>query len=339
MTTILVTGAAGFIGGALSKRLVKDDDKQIIGVDNLNDYYDVELKKCRLREISAAANGNWKMHFGDITDKELVEVLIERYQPEVVINLAGQAGVRYSVENPVASFENNVIGFFNVLESCRKYGVKHFIYASSSAVYGENHAPPFKESDTSDKPESFYAATKKSNELMAESYSKIYGIATTGLRFFTVYGEYGRSDMSYFKFADKMANDETIQLYNGGANHRGFTYISDVVECLMRVIAKPSEGHKVYNVGHEYPQDVLTVVMFLGLALRQAGVVLPDSKLKLEHLPPQKGDVPVTGADMREFEREFGYKPETSLYTGLEKFAKWYAKWRGVKGRCEEHIA
>lgn len=312
MTTVLVTGAAGFIGGHLSKRLVKDGC-QVIGVDNLNDYYDVGLKAYRLRKIEEV-DGKFEFQYGDIRAADFVDDVIKKYRPSIVINMAGQAGVRYSMANPALTFDNNVTGFFNVLEACRVNEVEHLIFASSS---------------TASDAQSFYGVTKASNERMAESYSKLYGMAITGLRFFTVYGAAGRPDMAYFKFAEQMSENETIQLYNEGKSLRSFTYIDDAVECVARVIGHRATGYKVYDVGGLCSMSVFLMVEILQDALIGAGVLPQGYKTHAELLPAQKGEAAVAIADMRAFKREFGHTPQTLLDVGLEKFAEWYAQWRG----------
>lgn len=312
MTTVLVTGAAGFIGGHLSKRLVKDGC-QVIGVDNLNDYYDVGLKAYRLRKIDEL-DRKFEFKYGDIRAADFVDDVIKKYRPSIVINMAGQAGVRYSMANPALTFDNNVTGFFNVLEACRVNEVEHLIFASSS---------------TASDAQSFYGVTKASNELMAESYSKLYGMAITGLRFFTVYGAAGRPDMAYFKFAEQMNVGEAIQLYNEGKSLRSFTYIDDAVECVARVIEHRATGYKVYDVGGLCSMSVFLMVEILQDALIGAGVLPQGYKAHAELLPAQKGEAAVAIADMRAFKREFGHTPQTLLDVGLEKFAGWYAQWRG----------
>ena len=336
---IFVTGAAGFIGANLITRLISIGDfKKIIGIDNVNDYYDVSLKKYRLTQIENTAEKfsvEWNFLRGDISDKKFLNQIFEKYQPEVVVNLAAQAGVRYSIENPNAYIESNIIGFFNILEACRyAKNLRHLVYASSSSVYGDNKKIPFSTEDRVDNPVSLYAATKKSNELLAHCYSKLYGIPSTGLRFFTVYGPAGRPDMAYFKFTNKLLKGEDIQIFNFGNCKRDFTYIDDIVEGIIRVIEKPpksddiSVAHKVYNIGNGQPVNLLEFVDILQQELIRAEV-LPadydfDSHKKL--VPMQPGDVPVTYADTEDFEKNFGFHPKTSLREGLRNFAQWYKK-------------
>lgn len=342
MKNILVTGVAGFIGAALTRTIIaRGNFDRVIGVDNLNDYYDVSLKEYRLKLIDTAAENcpvGWKFLRGDIADRNFVDDIFAGYKPMVVVNLAAQAGVRYSITNPAAYIESNIIGFFNILEACRNLAeVKHLVYASSSSVYGGNTKIPFSTDDRVDNPVSLYAATKKSNELLAHCYSKLYDIPATGLRFFTVYGAAGRPDMAYFKFTNKLLKGEDIQIYNYGNCKRDFTYIDDIVEGIMRVIDKPPEirrgddglpiaPHKVYNIGNGQPVNLLEFVDILQQELIRAGV-LPedydfDSHKKL--VPMQAGDVAVTYADTSDLERDFGFRPKTSLREGLKNFAEWY---------------
>ena len=336
METILVTGAAGFIGANLVLRLIADKKfKNIIGVDNMNNYYDVSLKEYRLSTINDAAEnfiGEFKFLRGDISDKNFIDKIFEKYQPEVVVNLAAQAGVRYSIENPAAYIESNIVGFFNVLEACRyAKNLRHLVYASSSSVYGDNKKIPFSTEDRVDNPVSLYAATKKSNELLAHCYSKLYNIHATGLRFFTVYGPAGRPDMAYFKFTNKLLNGEDIQIFNYGNCKRDFTYIDDIVEGISRVIDKPpvlEVPHKVYNIGNGQPVNLLEFVDILQQELVSAEV-LPDDYNFDAHkklVPMQPGDVPITYADTSELENDFNFRPKTSLREGLKNFAKWYKK-------------
>ena len=333
---ILVTGAAGFIGANFVLRLLKEDSfAKIIGVDNLNEYYDVRLKNFRLRQIEAAGAGRWKFYRGDLAEKNFVEKIFAEEEPTHVMNLAAQAGVRYSLENPAAYIQSNVVGFFNVLEACRATkNLEHLIYASSSSVYGGNKKIPFATDDRTDEPVSLYAATKKSDELMAHCYSRLFGIRATGLRFFTVYGAAGRPDMAYFKFTDKLLRGEQIELYNFGNCARDFTYVEDVVEGLSRVVARPPKNfppHKVYNLGNGRPVNLLEFVKILQEELIRAEVLPADYDFEAhkKFLPMQAGDVPITFADTREFEREFNFKPSTPLRTGLRVFAEWYKKFYG----------
>lgn len=339
---ILVTGAAGFIGANLVKQiLARAENAVVIGIDNMNDYYDVNLKKARLKEI--ADNSSFVFIKGNIADKELITDVFERYRPQVVVNLAAQAGVRYSIINPDAYIESNLIGFYNILEACRhsydggKEGVEHLVYASSSSVYGSNKKVPYSTDDRVDNPVSLYAATKKSNELLAHAYSKLYDIPSTGLRFFTVYGPMGRPDMAYFGFTDKLRAGQTIQIFNYGNCKRDFTYVDDIVEGVVRVMRKapdrrqgddglPQPPHKVYNIGNSQPESLLSFIDILQQELVRAGVLGQDYDFE-EHkelVPMQPGDVPVTYADVSELERDFGFKPCTSLRDGLRKFAEWY---------------
>jgi len=339
---ILVTGNAGFIGSNLVKCLLSNERHLVIvGIDNVNDYYDVRLKESRLHEIElcAAAHPDSRYVFvkGDIADKTFLNEVFETYQFDVVVNLAAQAGVRYSIENPDAYIQSNIIGFYNIMEMCKKYCVKHLVFASSSSVYGSNTKVPFSESDKVDTPVSLYAATKKSDELLAYAYSKIYDFPMTGLRFFTVYGPAGRPDMAYFKFADKLRKGEKIQLYNYGDCKRDFTYVDDIVEGISRVIKKapekilgddglPVAPYKVYNIGNSSPNNLLDFVNILKEELVSADVLPKDFDLDshVEFLPMQPGDVPVTYADTSLIEKDFGFKPNTPLNVGLRQFAKWY---------------
>ena len=332
----MVTGAAGFIGANFVLRLLKEDSfAKIIGVDNLNEYYDVRLKNFRLRQIEAAGAGRWKFYRGDLAEKNFVEKIFAEEEPTHVMNLAAQAGVRYSLENPAAYIQSNVVGFFNVLEACRaSKNLEHLIYASSSSVYGGNKKIPFATDDRTDEPVSLYAATKKSDELMAHCYSRLFGIRATGLRFFTVYGAAGRPDMAYFKFTDKLLRGEQIELYNFGNCARDFTYVDDIVEGLSRVVARPPKNfppHKVYNLGNGRPVNLLEFVKILQEELIRAEVLPADYDFEAhkKFLPMQAGDVPITFADTREFEREFNFKPSTPLRTGLRVFAEWYKKFYG----------
>lgn len=334
--TILITGAAGFIGSNLAKRLLQgDSDLQVVGLDNLNDYYDVRIKEARLVELARFANFTFIK--GNLADKALVMRLFEQYGPSVVVNLAAQAGVRYSIVNPDAYVESNLIGFYNILEACRRYPVEHLVYASSSSVYGSNTKVPYSTDDKVDNPVSLYAATKKSDELMAHAYAKLYNIPCTGLRFFTVYGPAGRPDMAYFGFTDKLCAGKTIQIFNYGNCKRDFTYIDDIVEGVVRVMACPPEKkngadglpvppYKLYNIGNNHPENLLDFLTILQEELIRAGVLPPDYDFEAhrELVPMQPGDVPVTYADTAPLERDFGFKPSTPLRTGLRRFAEWY---------------
>lgn len=340
--TVFITGVAGFIGSNLAKQLF-DDIKgvKIIGIDNMNDYYDVKLKEYRLKELSLKSN--FVFIKGSISDKTLIKKIFEEYQPEVVVNLAAQAGVRYSITNPDAYIESNIIGFYNVLEACRhsydggKKGVEHLVYASSSSVYGSNEKIPYSTEDKVDNPVSLYAATKKSNELMAHAYSKLYNIPSTGLRFFTVYGPAGRPDMAYFSFANKLREGKTIQIFNYGNCKRDFTYVDDIVEGVIRIMKKaperihgedglPLPPYGVYNIGNNQPENLLDFVTILQEELISAGVLPHDYDFEAhkELVAMQPGDVPITYADTSELEQDFEFKPSTSLREGLRKFAEWY---------------
>ena len=343
--SILVTGAGGFIGANLVKKLIGTmRDVTIVGLDNMNDYYDVSLKEYRLRliEDSLLENPSIKWHFvrGNIADKSLIDSLFEQYRFDIVVNLAAQAGVRYSIDHPDAYIESNIIGFYNILEACRHYPVEHLVYASSSSVYGSNKKIPYSTDDKVDNPVSLYAATKKSNELLAHSYSKLYNIPSTGLRFFTVYGPAGRPDMAYFGFTNKLLRGETIEIFNYGNCKRDFTYVDDIVEGIMRVMSRapeksigedglPIPPYAIYNIGNNTPENLLDFVKILGEELINAGVLPSDfdinSKSKL--VPMQPGDVPVTYADVSPLERDFGFKPSTSLREGLRAFAQWYKEY------------
>ena len=334
--TILVTGAAGFIGANLVKRLLADIPTAIIiGIDSVNDYYDVRLKEYRLEELNKSAHFTFIK--GNIADKELIRSVFEKYKPAVVVNLAAQAGVRYSITNPDAYIESNLIGFFNILEACRHYPVEHLVYASSSSVYGSNKKVPYSTEDKVDNPVSLYAATKKSNELMAHAYSKLYNIPATGLRFFTVYGPAGRPDMAYFGFTNKLVNGETIKIFNYGNCKRDFTYVDDIVEGVVRVMqgapdkkngedGLPIPPYAVYNIGNNQPENLLDFVQILSEELVRAGVLPKDYDFEAhkELVPMQPGDVPITYADTDALERDYGFKPSTSLRDGLRKFAEWY---------------
>ena len=335
---IFVTGAAGFIGSNLVKRLIEDvEDATIVGIDSMNDYYDVSLKEYRLNELEAM-KGNLHFIKGDIADKETVDSIFREYHPAVVVNLAAQAGVRYSITNPDAYIQSNLIGFYNILEACRNYPVEHLVYASSSSVYGSNIKVPYSTDDKVDNPVSLYAATKKSNELMAHAYSKLYNIPSTGLRFFTVYGPAGRPDMAYFGFTNKLVKGETIQIFNFGNCMRDFTYVDDIVEGVLRVMqgapekklgddGLPLPPYAVYNIGNNQPENLLTFVDILQQELIRAKVLPEDYDFEAHKklVPMQPGDVPMTYADTSALERDFGFKPKTPLRDGLRAFAEWYA--------------
>lgn len=342
---ILVTGAAGFIGAHLCRRLLSTTDGAIVGLDNMNDYYDVGIKENRLQMLREAdVAGCFEFIRGDIADEVLVNKLFEKYHFDVVVNLAAQAGVRYSIENPRAYIDSNLVGFFNILEACRRYPVKHLVYASSSSVYGGNAKVPFSEEDRVDSPVSLYAATKKSNELMAHAYSKLYSIPATGLRFFTVYGPMGRPDMAYFGFTNKLVRGETIKIFNMGDCKRDFTYVDDIVEGIVRVMANPPEvqigedglplaAHRVYNIGNSDPENLLEFVDTLQRVLVEEGILSEDYDFEAhrELVPMQPGDVPVTYADTSALERNTGFRPSTKLEDGLREFAKWYKEYYGTK--------
>ena len=341
--TVLVTGAAGFIGANLVKRLVADvRDIRVVGIDSITDYYDVNIKYERLREIEALGR-DWTFVKGSIADRDLVEKLFTDYCPAVVVNLAAQAGVRYSITNPDAYVESNLIGFYNILEACRHHEVEHLVYASSSSVYGSNKKVPYSTDDKVDNPVSLYAATKKSNELMAHAYSKLYDIPSTGLRFFTVYGPAGRPDMAYFGFTNKLREGKTIQIFNYGNCKRDFTYVDDIVEGVVRVMRHaperrrgedglPVPPYKVYNIGNSQPENLLDFVTILQEELIAAGVLPADYDFDAhkELVPMQPGDVPVTYADTAPLEEDFGFRPNTSLRDGLRRFAQWYAAYYGT---------
>ena len=335
--TILVTGAAGFIGSNLVKRLLNDFEHiKVIGIDSITDYYDVNLKYERLREIEHLSK-DWTFIKGNIADKPLIERIFTENKIAVVVNLAAQAGVRYSITNPDAYIESNLIGFYNILEACRHHEVEHLVYASSSSVYGSNKKVPYSTDDKVDNPVSLYAATKKSNELMAHAYSKLYNIPSTGLRFFTVYGPAGRPDMAYFGFTNKLVNGEKIQIFNYGNCKRDFTYVDDIVEGVVRVMQHapekqngedglPIPPYKVYNIGNNSPENLLDFVQILQEELLRAGVLPADYDFEAhkELVPMQPGDVPVTYADTTPLEQDFGFRPSTPLRTGLRAFAQWY---------------
>lgn len=336
--TILVTGVAGFIGSNLVKTIYKEvEGARVVGIDNMNPYYDVALKDFRLKELEQYSTFTFIK--GNIANKELINELFDTYKPAVVVNLAAQAGVRYSITNPDAYIESNLVGFFNILEACRNYPVEHLVYASSSSVYGSNKKVPYSTDDKVDNPVSLYAATKKSNELMAHAYSKLYNIPSTGLRFFTVYGPAGRPDMAYFGFTNKLVKGETIKIFNYGNCKRDFTYVDDIVEGVIRVMKKapdkkngedglPIPPYAVYNIGNQNPENLLDFVQILSEELVRAKVLPEDYDFEAhkELVPMQPGDVPVTYADTSALERDFNYKPSTSLREGLRNFAEWYAK-------------
>ena len=345
---ILITGSAGFIGANLVQALMRAGEPMtIVGLDNVNDYYDVSLKEYRLQQIAELAQKNpmVKWHFvrGNIADKALVDSLFEEYHFDIVVNLAAQAGVRYSIDHPDVYMESNIIGFYNILEACRRYPVEHLVYASSSSVYGSNKKIPYSTDDKVDNPVSLYAATKKSNELMAHAYSKLYNIPSTGLRFFTVYGPAGRPDMAYFGFTNKLLRGQAIEIFNYGNCKRDFTYVDDIVEGVMRVMQHapekktgedglPIPPYAVYNIGNNAPENLLDFVNILGEELVRAGVLPSDFDIR-EHsklVSMQPGDVPVTYADVTPLERDFGFKPSTDLRTGLRKFAEWYKEFYKV---------
>ena len=334
--TVFITGSSGFIGSNLAKRiLTTEPDTKVVGLDNMNDYYDVRIKEARLEELQKFEN--YTFIKGNLADKALINSIFEQYHPDIVVNLGAQAGVRYSITNPDAYIESNMIGFYNILEACRHYPVEHLVYASSSSVYGSNKKVPYSTDDKVDNPVSLYAATKKSNELMAHAYSQLYNIPSTGLRFFTVYGPAGRPDMAYFGFTNKLVNGETIKIFNYGNCKRDFTYVDDIVEGVVRVMAKapekkngedglPIPPYAVYNIGNSNPENLLDFVQILSEELVRAGVLPADYDFEAhkELVPMQPGDVPVTFADTEPLERDFGFKPHTPLREGLRKFAEWY---------------
>ena len=338
MRTYFITGVAGFIGSNLAKKILKENgDIQIIGLDNLNNYYDVKLKEYRLNKLKEF-NDRFIFIQGNLADKKIVENIFAQYKPTIVVNLAAQAGVRYSITNPDAYIESNLIGFYNILECCRHYPVEHLVYASSSSVYGSNKKIPYSTEDKVDNPVSLYAATKKSNELLAHAYSKLYNIPSTGLRFFTVYGPAGRPDMAYFGFTNKLLAGETIKIFNYGNCKRDFTYIDDIIEGVWRVMNKAPEKkngedglpiiapYKIYNIGNGHPVNLLEFVQILQDELIRAKVLPPnyDFEAHKKLVSMQPGDVPITYADTKPLEEDFGYKPSTDLRTGLRKFAEWY---------------
>ena len=340
--TVLVTGAAGFIGSNLVKRLFSDvKDIRIVGIDSITDYYDVNLKYGRLKEIEALGR-DWSFVHASIADRDAVEEIFSQNKISVVVNLAAQAGVRYSITNPDAYIESNLIGFYNILEACRHHQVEHLVYASSSSVYGSNKKVPYSTDDKVDNPVSLYAATKKSNELMAHAYSKLYNIPSTGLRFFTVYGPAGRPDMAYFGFTNKLREGKTIQIFNYGHCKRDFTYVDDIVEGVVRVMQHapekrtgedglPVPPYMVYNIGNNSPENLLDFVTILQEELISAGVLPADYDFEAhkELVPMQPGDVPVTYADTAPLERDFGFRPSTPLRDGLRAFARWYKEYYG----------
>ena len=334
--TIFVTGASGFIGSNLCKRILKEDPEcKVIGLDNMNDYYDVRIKVAPLNELKEFSN--YTFIKGNLADKELIDSIFDKYRPSIVVNLGAQAGVRYSITNPDAYIESNMLGFYNILEACRNYPVEHLVYASSSSVYGSNKKVPYSTDDKVDNPVSLYAATKKSNELMAHAYSKLYNIPSTGLRFFTVYGPAGRPDMAYFGFTNKLVDGDTIKIFNYGNCKRDFTYVDDIVEGVIRVMNKapekkngedglPIPPYAIYNIGNSNPENLLDFVQILSEELVRAGVLPEDYDFEAhkELVAMQPGDVPVTYADTSALERDFGFKPHTPLREGLRKFAEWY---------------
>ena len=334
--TTFITVSSGFIGFNLAKRILTNEpNTKVIGLDNMNDYYDVRIKEARLAELQYFEN--YTFIKGNLADKLLINSIFEQHHPNIVVNLGAQAGVRYSITNPDAYIESNMIGFYNILEACRHYPVEHLVYASSSSVYGSNKKVPYSTDDKVDNPVSLYAATKKSNELMAHAYSKLYNIPSTGLRFFTVYGPAGRPDMAYFGFTNKLVNGETIKIFNYGNCKRDFTYVDDIVEGVVRVMAKapekkngedglPIPPYAVYNIGNSNPENLLDFVQILSEELVRAGVLPADYDFEAhkELVPMQPGDVPVTFADTEPLERDFGFKPHTPLREGLRKFAEWY---------------
>lgn len=356
MKRILVTGSAGFIGSQLVKRLLESESHaHVIGLDSVNDYYDVRIKEYRLKQledVAAKATNKWTFIKGNIADKSLVDNLFSEYKFDIVVNLAAQAGVRYSITNPEAYIESNIIGFYNILEACRhsydnaETGVQHLVYASSSSVYGSNKKVPYSTDDKVDNPVSLYAATKKSNELMAHAYSKLYNIPSTGLRFFTVYGPAGRPDMAYFGFTDKLRKGETIKIFNYGNCMRDFTYVDDIVEGVQRVMHKaperkqgedglPIPPYAVYNIGNSSPENLLDFVDILQQELIRAGVLPSDYDFEShkELVAMQPGDVPTTYADTTALERDFGFKPHTPLHEGLRRFAEWYKDFYGQSNK------
>lgn len=346
-STILITGCAGFIGGALALRLVNNTLANVIGIDNMNDYYDVNLKKYRLNKITESRGGRFTFIEADICDKNKIFELFTKYSPDIVIHLAAQAGVRYSIENPDIYVQSNIIGFYNMLEACRystdrlNSPVKHFLFASSSSVYGNNTKIPYSEEDNTDHPISLYAATKKSNEIIAYSYANLYRFQTTGMRFFTVYGPAGRPDMAYYKFAEKLVRAETIELYNEGKNKRDFTYIDDVIDAIEVIIKSTehinnvSENYRIYNIGNENPLDTKTFVNILKKALIIHGVISDTTNISVKQLEKQLGDVNITFADTKSLYENFGVRPKISIEEGLNHFAKWF---KDYMSECRKNI-
>ena len=343
--TVLVTGAAGFIGANLAEALLRRPENiRVIGIDSMNSYYDVSLKEYRLSEIEKLADGKCLSFIrGNIADRALVNEVFGKYRPDIVVNLAAQAGVRYSITNPDAYIESNIIGFYNILEACRNHPTEHLVYASSSSVYGSNEKVPYSTEDKVDDPVSLYAATKKSNELFAHAYSKLYNIPSTGLRFFTVYGPAGRPDMAYFGFTDKLRSGEKIKIFNYGNCRRDFTYVDDIVEGIMRVICRapekkngadglPVPPYRIYNIGNSKPENLLDFVTVLCEELVRAGILPRDYDFEAhrELVPMQPGDVPVTYADTEALEADTGFRPSTPLRTGLRRFAEWYREYYKV---------
>ena len=340
--TVLITGSAGFVGANLVMELLRTvSPVTIVGIDSVNDYYDVSIKDYRMEQIDKEAGQHPESSYvflkGNIADRELIDAVFAKYKPQIVVNLAAQAGVRYSITNPDVYIESNIIGFYNILEACRKHPVEHLVYASSSSVYGSNKKVPYSTEDKVDNPVSLYAATKKSNELMAHAYSKLYNIPSTGLRFFTVYGPAGRPDMAYFGFTNKLREGKTIEIFNYGNCKRDFTYVDDIVEGVKRVMASapaketgedglPVPPYAVYNIGNNSPENLLDFVTILQEELVAAGVLPADYDFEAHKklVPMQPGDVPVTYADTSALERDFGFKPSTSLRAGLRRFARWY---------------
>lgn len=326
---ILITGCSGFIGSYLCMRLLSDHNVEIVGVDNNNDYYDVSLKEYRLNRI-LQLNKNFKFIKGDISNQNFINDLFKENKFDIVVNLAAQAGVRYSITNPDAYMKSNVIGFYNILEALRYNKVEHFIYASSSSVYGNNSKVPFSTDDKVDNPISLYAATKKSDELFAYTYSHLYDIKTTGLRFFTVYGPAGRPDMAYYSFTNKIINNKTIKVFNYGKCQRDFTYIDDIIEGIVRIIEKgPKDNYNLYNIGNNHPENLLDFIHCLASALINNGIADTNYNIDehIELVPMQAGDVETTYADTSALERDYGFKPNTSLQDGLDKFVKWYKEY------------
>lgn len=346
--TILVTGAAGFIGANLVTELLNTvKGVKLVGLDNINDYYDVSIKEYRLLEIGKLADTKhdctWTFLKGNLADKSLIEKIFTEHKPDIVVNLAAQAGVRYSITNPDVYIESNLIGFYNILEACRNFPVEHLVYASSSSVYGSNKKVPYSTDDKVDNPVSLYAATKKSNELLAHAYSKLYNIPSTGLRFFTVYGPAGRPDMAYFGFTNKLLKGETIQIFNYGNCKRDFTYVDDIVEGIKRVMERapekkngddglPLPPYRIYNIGNSSPENLLDFVTILQEELIRAEVLPSDYYFEAHKklVPMQPGDVPVTYADTSALEQDTGFKPDTPLRTGLRRFAEWYKKFYNI---------